>query len=156
MKPADLLKHAREKKGWTQRQLAQAIGVTPGFVTKVEGAEAFPSYERCIALANVLDLPLDRLWTAIEQARAEAFKVQMRVRGAAVRQAVRVRGMAPEPPPGAPVPEMSAEEIAHEIAADAALQAAYQDLKRALADPELRETVLNALRAFARAAHPGA
>lgn len=156
MRPAAVIKHAREKKGWTQKQLASAIGVTPGFITKVESEQALPSYERCTVLADVLALSLESLWTEIEQVRTEAFQQSIRTRGVAVRRALRTRGVAAEPPTGAPVPEMTAEAIAREIAADAELQAAYRDLKLALADPQLRETVLNALRVFARAASPRA
>lgn len=152
MEPAALIKHARAKKGWSQKQLAAAIGVTPGFITKVEGEQALPSYERCIALAAVLDLPSDTLWTEIEKARIAAFQQHMRTRGAAVRRAMRTRGGPAEPPTEPPRLEMSVEDIAREIAADAELQAAYRDLQMALADPQMRETVLNALRAFARAA----
>jgi hypothetical protein len=44
--------------------------------------------------------------------------------------------------------------MAQEIGADATVLTAYHHLKRALADPQLRPTVLAALEAFARAAHP--
>jgi hypothetical protein len=40
------------------------------------------------------------------------------------------------------------------MTADPELRAAYRDLQRAFADPLLRDAVLNALRAFARVAHP--
>lgn len=44
--------------------------------------------------------------------------------------------------------------IGQEILADPALKAAYAALKAALADPQMRPTVLNALAAFAQAARP--
>jgi WD40 repeat protein len=46
--------------------------------------------------------------------------------------------------------ELSAEVIARELAADRDLLAAYRDLRAGLANPTMRETVLKALRAFAR------
>jgi DNA-binding XRE family transcriptional regulator len=73
LKPADLIKDVRKKKGWTQKQLADAVGVTASFITQVEAGKTFPSYERCVALANVLNLPLDELWTQVEKARMEIF-----------------------------------------------------------------------------------
>lgn len=152
MKAAELIKQAREKKGWTQKQLADAVAVTPGFITKLEAEQALPSYELCTALANMLGLSLDRLWAAVEQARAEALQQRIRTRGAAVRGALRTRG-APRGPRATPSPqEISVEEIAAEVAADPDLLAAYRHLKTALTDPAMRQTVLQALEAFARAA----
>lgn len=155
MGPSVLIKHARERKGWTQRQVASAIGVTPGFITKVESEQALPSYERCIALAGVLELSFDSLWAEVEKARVEAHQQSIHTRGAAVRGALRTPGVLAEPPMGSSAAELSAPDIARDMAADAELRVAYRDLKYALADPQLRETVLNTLRAFARAASSG-
>ena len=151
MEPADLIKQAREKKGWTQKELADAIGVTSGFITKVETDQALPSYERCMAIASVLEVPLDTLWVEVERARVESFQQRIRTRGAAVRGTFRTRGASLEPPAALPIHEMTAEEIAREITADADLQTAYRNLKLALADPKMRPTVLAALEAFAHA-----
>src|SRR5919106_3432743 len=101
MGPSALIKHARERKGWTQRQLASAIGVTPGFITKVESERALPSYERCVALAGVLDLSFDSLWAEVEKARVEAHQQSIYTRGAAVRGALRTPGVWATPPAGA-------------------------------------------------------
>jgi transcriptional regulator with XRE-family HTH domain len=155
MGPLALIKHAREQKGWTQRQVANAIGVTPGFITKVESGQALPSYERCIALAGVLDLSFDRLWAEVEKARVEAHQQSIYIRGAAVRGTLHTPGVLAEPPAGAQALEPSVADIARDMATDAELRVAYRDLKFALADPQLRDTVLNALRVFARAAHSG-
>ena len=46
--------------------------------------------------------------------------------------------------------DLDAEQIARDLAADRELVAAYRDLRKSLADPDMRHTVLNALRAFAR------
>jgi WD40 repeat protein len=46
--------------------------------------------------------------------------------------------------------ELDAEAIARELARDRELLAAWRDVRAGLADPAMRETVLNALRAFAR------
>jgi transcriptional regulator with XRE-family HTH domain len=147
--PAELLKRAREKKGWTQKQLADAIGVTSGFVAKLEAAESLPGYERSVAMAEVLGLPLDQLWHSIQEERAESTQRRIQTRGVAIRGAVRGAG-GEEPKTSSP------EEIAREIASDSDLSDAYQHLKTALNDPRLRITVLTALEAFARAAAPTA
>jgi|GEM_PF-3246019 len=147
-----LIRQAREKKGWTQKQLADAIGVTPSFITKLEAGQTLPGNDLCLAMADALGLSLDELLEEVENARAETSQHRIRTRGAAVRGALRTRGARTAPPPTQPYEERSADEIAREIAADADLLAAYQSLKAALADPAMRETVLNALEAFARAA----
>jgi transcriptional regulator with XRE-family HTH domain len=151
---AALLKRARGAKGWSQKHLADTIGVTPGFVAKLEAGHAFPSYERCLALANALGLSLDDLLSRVEEARLEASQQRLRTRGSAMRGPVRIRGQLEESAEGGPAPETSATELAQELVTDAALQAAYRNLKRALADPQMRPTVLAVLEVFARAAQP--
>lgn len=154
-KLATLIKAARERRGWSQKRLAHAIGVTPGFITKLEAEEAFPSYERCIALANVLEVSLNNLWREVEKLRTGMFQQRIRTRGATVRGAIRTRGgpaRGKVPPAGR---ERSADDIAREIAQDPDLQVAYRHLKLALADPELRAKVLGALEAYANAAEKG-
>lgn len=151
---AALLKRARGAKGWSQKHLADTIGVTPGFIAKLEAGHAFPSYERCLALAHALGLSLDDLWGRVEEARLEASQQRLRTRGSAMRGPVRIRGQLEESPEGVPAPEMRVTELAQELATDAALQAAYRNLKRALADPQRRLAVLEALEAWARAAQP--
>ena len=151
MNPVELIKQGREKKGWTQKQLADAIGVTSGFVTKVETEQSLPSYEICVAMARALDLPLEKLWSGIESARTEALQQRIKTRGAAVRGAIRTRGAAVRKPARSEQ-QLDVAEIAREIAADADGQAALRDLRIALADPQMRPAVLAALAGFARAA----
>jgi transcriptional regulator with XRE-family HTH domain len=155
MQLAVLIKRARAAKGWSQKQLADTIGVTPGFVTKLEAGHAFPSYERCLTLANALGLSLDDLWARVEDARIDASQQRLRTRGLAMRGAVRIRGELGEPPEAAPPPALSVEELARELASDAELQTAYRNLQVALANPQMRPTVLAALEAWARVAQPG-
>jgi len=146
------IKRARTAKGWSQKHLADTIGVTPGFVAKLEAGHAVPSYERCLALANTLGLSLDELWERVEEARLATSQQRIRTRGSAMRGAVRIRGQVEEPAEGASPLEMSVAELAQELATDVELQMAYRNLKRALADPQMRSTALGALEAFARAA----
>ena len=148
MKPADLIRRARKRKGWSQRRLAAAISVTPGFVNQLESGESLPSYERCVSLSAVLDISVDALLEATENARVHSAERHIRTRGAAIRKAVKTR----EAVRGSSRPSRGHAAIADEIAADADLFAAYRHLKRALSDPALRVTVLHTLQAFARAA----
>ena len=151
MKPAEMIKEARKKKNWTQRQLADAVGVSAAFITQIESEKSFPSYERCMALANVLELAPDKLWAEIEKARLESVQARIRTRGKAVRTALR----APHPNLSSDV-ETAYNQIAAEIASDLAanpdLLTAYRNLKTALADARMRETILNSLELFAQTA----
>jgi transcriptional regulator with XRE-family HTH domain len=153
MRLVTLIKEAREKKGWTQKQLADAVGVTSSFITKLEAGQTLPSTDLGMALTRALELSLDEVLEELENARAETSQQRIRTRGAAVRGALRTRGAA-RPPATLPAPEMNAEEIAREIAADADLQAAYRNLKLALADPQKRQAVLVVLEDLARTARP--
>jgi len=154
MKQLDMIRQSRERKGWTQKQLADAIGVTPSFITKLEAGQTLPGNDLCMAIADALGLSVDELLEEVENARAATSQHRIRTRGAAVRGALRTRGARAAPPPVPPEDESSAEEIAREIVADAELRVAYQNLKIALADPQKRYAVLVALEAFASAARP--
>ncbi len=151
MTAAALIKHTRETHQWSQKQLASTIGVTPGFITKIETGQALPGYERCVALARVLNLSLDDLWAQVEAERIETNKQRILTRGASVRGAVRTRG-ASGGLASAPSQPEALQEIASELAADAELLASYLDLKTAFASPHMRETTRNVLRALAREA----
>jgi transcriptional regulator with XRE-family HTH domain len=147
----DMIKHAREAKQWLQKQLAEKIGVTPGFITKLETGQSRPSYERCVALAEALDLSLDDLWEQVQEEKVEASGERIRTRGAAIRGAVRTRGA--QGKPSEPVFwSETVQEIARELAKDTDLRACYHDLKAAFASPKTRETVRHVLRALAREA----
>lgn len=52
-----LLRGARMQRGLTTRELASAIGVSPGFITLIETGRKRPSVEKVRALAKVLGLP---------------------------------------------------------------------------------------------------
>jgi transcriptional regulator with XRE-family HTH domain len=151
MASGDMIKHAREAKQWLQKQLAEKIGVTPGFITKLETGQSRPSYERCVALAEALDLPLDELWEQVQEEKVETSGERIRTRGAAIRGVVRTRG-APARPPEPAFWSEAIQDIAREIARDTDLRACYDDLKAAFASPKTRETVRQVLRALAREA----
>jgi len=143
---------------WTQRHLAEAIGCTDGYVAHLENEVKLPSLDICMALAQAFQLTVEeqqRLLEAVEESRRQRAEQRIRTRGGAVRGALRARGGMGMPPPPSEPDEVDAEEIARDLADDPELRTAYRHLKQGLADPRMRETVLNALRAFARETESG-
>ena len=55
------LRAERVRRGMTQAQLADAVGVAPQAIYMAEHGKSTPSLERCAALARCLDLPLSAL-----------------------------------------------------------------------------------------------
>lgn len=141
MEAADMIKKARKGK-MTQQELAEQIGVTSGFIAKIESGKSLPSYERCIALGEVLGLSVDDLWDAVEKARAEQSQLRVRTRGEVFRKAR--RSLSTDPSPSL----LSGTDMA----ADDDLQEAYRNLDIALANRQIRLLVLKVLRDFAETA----
>ena len=59
--PKDLrrtLKEAREKRGWTQRDLASRIGLTQTHISGIESGKIVPRYDTLIELVRILDRDL--------------------------------------------------------------------------------------------------
>jgi transcriptional regulator with XRE-family HTH domain len=52
------LAKARAKLGFTQKELASKLGVSQGYISKLEGGEANPTLERIGSLLSVLGLSL--------------------------------------------------------------------------------------------------
>ena len=153
-----IIRERRDRKGWTQRQLAAAIGCTDGYVAHVENEVKLPSLDLCMALAQAFGLTMaeqQRLLEAVEAARRQQAERRIRTRGGAVRGALRTRGGLGTPALPPEADDIDEESIARDLADDPDLRAAYRHLKAALADPRMRETVLNALRAFARESEVG-
>jgi transcriptional regulator with XRE-family HTH domain len=150
----DTIRQARERLGWTQSQLADKIGVTASFVTKVEKNEAVPSYDRLLALANVLVLDSDRLLDLSEQVKQERIQQRLRTRGAVARSPhwAEPRGPAAGKVPGSTATNV-AEQLGREILDDSDLQLAFTWLRAIFANPELKSAVLKTLEAFARQAN---
>jgi transcriptional regulator with XRE-family HTH domain len=154
MKLATLIKDTRTANSWSQKQLAGMIGATPGFVTKLETGQALPSYERCITLANALQLSVDHLWALVEEDRATVARQRLFTRQAAIQGALGTQ-QRPSGQSAAPsAPGGSVEDLARELSADPDLQTAYRNLKQELADPQMRPHVLATLDAFARTVRP--
>jgi len=151
----EMIRRARERLGWTQTQLAQRIGVTASFITKVEKDEAVPSYDRLIALGNVLVLETTTLIALSQRKKDERVEQRIRTRGAIARSAYRLEGTGPAlGPEGTARLPNTAEQIGKEILDDPDLQATFNWLRTILANPELKNIVLKTLETFAKQAQP--
>ncbi len=159
MSYGQMIRKWREKKGWTQRQLADAVGCSDGYIAHLENEVKLPSLDICMALVTAFELTSEEeqaLLQSVEAARQKQAEQRIRTRGEAVRGALQTRGSAAGfvPPVAHATSQAEADDIAREIAANPDLLAAYENLRTALADPQMRPTVLAAIEAFARAARP--
>lgn len=55
------IRAAREKKGYTQKQLAEVSGVNIDTVQNIEQGRAYPSFPKALAIARALGVKLDTL-----------------------------------------------------------------------------------------------
>ncbi len=55
------LKALREKRGWTQKKLAQLSGLTQDWVCRFETGERLPSFERLVGLRKALGVSWNML-----------------------------------------------------------------------------------------------
>jgi transcriptional regulator with XRE-family HTH domain len=148
-----MIRAQREQNGWTQRQLAEAIGCTDGYVAHLENEVKLPSLDVSMAVAQAFRFSFEeqqQFLEAVEEVRRQRAEQRIRTRGAVVRGALRTRGGARPPVPEPDTDSLNAERIARDLATDPELRMAYRHLQTALANPRMRETVLNALRALAR------
>lgn len=61
-KDADKIKKYRMEKGYTIRELAEAVGITRQNLYMIEGGKANPSIKTCKSIAHVLGQSLDDLF----------------------------------------------------------------------------------------------
>jgi len=158
----EIIRAWRTAHGWTQKQLAEQLGCTDSFITQIEHEVRPPSLDICTALANVFQLPPQEQQEFLEEVevkRRQDAEARIRTRGVAVRGAMRTRGLLTSPPRPAepttaePINEtVDAVAIAQDLADNPELVAAYRDLITALSVSQLRQPVLDALRAFAQLA----
>jgi transcriptional regulator with XRE-family HTH domain len=144
----ELIRKAREQLGWTQSRLAQRLGVTPGFVTKIEKNGALPSYDLQLVLANELLLDREQLLSLAAQLRQESAHQRILTRGASVQGSYGLAGQTPTPR-GHP---SQAEQIGQKVMADPDLKRAFTWLLEALANSDRKQAVLQMLEAFAQPA----
>ena len=57
----ETIRHFRRNKGWTQEQLANAVGVKRAVISKYESGMVSPSYKKKKKIAAALDIPVTEL-----------------------------------------------------------------------------------------------
>lgn len=143
-----MIRKWREVRRYTVRKLAEKVGCTDSYISHLENGVRSPSLKFCMMLARALELlPGEQqdLLEAVEASRRQRAEKLLRGRGG-VRGSWQTHSTRAVPP----APDTSVEDLARELAADAELQAAYRNLRTALADPQMREAVLVVLQTFAR------
>ena len=65
------VRHFREARGWTQAQLAEAMGVSRKTVNTVENGVFSPSLIVALKFAAALGQPVERLFTLTVEGRAK-------------------------------------------------------------------------------------
>ena len=73
---AQKIRELRNEKGWSVYDLAEKLGKTPGYISKIEARGEIPSPQVIIRLAELLDVKPEDL---IEIAKAEKTKEVSRV-----------------------------------------------------------------------------
>lgn len=59
--PGDRIRECREARNWTQEALAQAAGISKGFLSDLENSKRNASSENVLRIANALGVSLDYL-----------------------------------------------------------------------------------------------
>lgn len=67
MSLADVIKAAREKKGWSQEDLHAASGVKLNTIRTLEQGNTNPKLQTIGPVADALGVKLDRLWKEIKK-----------------------------------------------------------------------------------------
>ena len=57
------VKELRDDRGWTQQQLADAVGVSRQSINSIERNRYVPSLVLALTFARVFDCPTDRIFT---------------------------------------------------------------------------------------------
>lgn len=147
----NIIREERNKAELTQRELATALGCTDGYVAHLEKELKVPSIAMTMALIEVLRFNEARrteFLGAVESARVDRAGERIRTRGAMVRDALRSK----QASTGGVEESLDPENIARDLARNPKLRQAYLDLKTALANRDMRDAVVKALRAFANSA----
>ena len=61
------IRYFREKKGYTQPELAKLVGLTPGMISKIENCKSDLKSKNWKKLAQVLDCTVDELMGRMER-----------------------------------------------------------------------------------------
>ncbi|MDA8096773.1 MAG: repressor LexA [Desulforudis sp.] len=61
MRVGEIIREARREQGWNQRQLAEASGLSPQYLSDIEKGRAKPSLKSLEKIAGALSVPVTRL-----------------------------------------------------------------------------------------------
>ncbi|MCW6681563.1 helix-turn-helix transcriptional regulator [Aerococcaceae bacterium NML160702] len=64
MKPNEFIRKERERRGWTQKELAEKIGVSQEAVTKYEAGTRTPSDSVKVAIAKLFNQTVGKIFFA--------------------------------------------------------------------------------------------
>ena len=86
------LKQYRELKGLTQEQLAEAVGLSPGYISSIERAEKFPRIDKLIQILNTLEISADSIFIDSLDCADElkASQLEKRLNGISARDRKRI------------------------------------------------------------------
>jgi len=65
------IKALREKKGLRQKDIAHALGLTPGFISGLESAKKSLKLDHLIKIAEILEVPLSELFSEEDSSKRE-------------------------------------------------------------------------------------
>ena len=71
---AHKIKELRSKKGWSVYDLAEKIGKTPGYISKIEARGEIPSPEMIAQLAEVFNFNAEELFEIAKNEKGEQLK----------------------------------------------------------------------------------
>jgi transcriptional regulator with XRE-family HTH domain len=72
------LKEAREKRSWTQRDLASRLGLTQAHISGIESGKIVPRYDTLLELVRILDRDLLMVPRALVPAVQSLFRDHLR------------------------------------------------------------------------------
>ncbi len=64
---ANQVRHLREARGWTQQELAEAVGVSRQSINSIERDRYVPSLELALVFSRVFGLPTDSIFKLEKQ-----------------------------------------------------------------------------------------
>lgn len=146
--PGEIMRERRLELGWTQKELADRIGVSDAYISALESGSKLPTYANTIVLAEELGLNGDELWEMTRQLHEDLALQKISRKVERLQQAKKLTSDE--------LPRLSPEiaELIESMKEDRHFAAAIRNLSRAIKDPKLRDAVFRSLEAFAKSANP--
>lgn len=147
------IREHRDRLEMNQVEVAQALGITPGHLSHLENEKRLPSLDLLFMIGDLFGLSQEEheiLIGSVEKSRERHAGDRLAARHRRVRGALRTRGRVAGSGSGGEGGDEI--DVNLELDRNPLLRAAFEDLRTAIADPGLRETVAKTLQAFARSA----